>query len=109
MRPVFSNISYIYALNLLLSTYHLNLFGGVLRPIKNMEIQNSKIYYYRCLKFCQMMLQKSSFQTVSMIKGLVMWSRCNLNLILMYLARAENLADFVVCNWVVGHFNPFWV
>ena len=70
MRPVFSNISYFYALNLLLSTYHSNLFGG-LRPLKNLEIQKSKIYYYR-LKFCQMMPQKSSFQTVLMMKGLVM-------------------------------------
>ena len=72
MRPVFSNISYFYALNLLLSTYHSNLFGGVLRPLKNLEIQLSKIYHYR-LKFCQMMPQKSSFQTVLMMKGLVMW------------------------------------
>ena len=61
-----------YALNLLLSTYHSNLFGGVLRPLKNLEIQKCKIYHY-CLKFCQMMPQKSSFQTVLMMKGLVMW------------------------------------
>ena len=68
MRPVFSNISFFYALNLLLSTYHSNLFGGVLRPLKIWKFKNSKIYYYR-LKFCEMMPQKSSFQTVLMIKG----------------------------------------
>ena len=61
-----------YALNLLLSTYRSNLFRGLLRPLKNLEIQKRKIYYYR-LKFCQMMPQKSSFQTVLMMKGLVMW------------------------------------
>ena len=43
-----------------------------MRPLKNLEIYKSKIYYYR-LKFCQMMPQKSSFQTVLMMKGLVMW------------------------------------
>ena len=48
------------------------MFEGVLRPLKNLEIQKRKIYYYR-LKFCEMMPQKSSFQTVLMIKGLVLW------------------------------------
>ena len=95
-------------LNLLLSTYHAILFGGVLRPLKNLEIRKRKIYYYR-LKFRQMMPQNSSFQTVLMIKGLVLWQRCNLNLILAQLAIAENLAGFVVCNWALGVFNPFWV
>ena len=76
-----------------------------MRPLKNLEIQKRKIYYR--LKFCQMMPQKSSFQTVLMMKGLVLWKRCNLNLILVLLARAENLADFVVCNWVLGVFNHF--
>ena len=68
MKPVFSNISYFLHIK---STYHSNLFGGGLRPLNNLEIQKSKIYHYR-LKFCQMMPQKSSFQTVLMIKGLVM-------------------------------------
>ena len=45
---------------------------GGLRPLKNLEIQKRKIYYYR-LKFCKMMPQKSSFQTVLMMKGLVLW------------------------------------
>ena len=62
----------LYALNLLLSTYHSNLFGRSLRPLKNLEIQKRKIYHY-CLKLCQMMPQKSSYQTVLMIKGLVLW------------------------------------
>ena len=37
-----------------------------------------------------------------MIKGLVSWKTCNLNLILRQLALAENLAGFVVCNWALG-------
>ena len=72
MRPVFSNIWYFLRTKFTLTTYHSNLFGGVLRPLKNLEIQKRKIYYYR-LKFCQMMPQKSSFQTVLMMKGLVLW------------------------------------
>ena len=72
MRPVFSNI--LYFLRTKFTFIHLPfkfVWGGFETP-KNLEIQISKIYYYR-LKFCQMMPQKSSFQTVLMIKGLVMW------------------------------------
>ena len=105
--PVFSNISYCLRTKFTFIYLSFKFVWGGLRPLKHLEIQKRKIYYL--LKFCQMMPQKSNFQTVLMIKGLAMWKRCNLNLILAYLAIAENLADFVVCNWVLGLFNPFWV
>ena len=63
---------FFYALNSTFIYLPYKFVWGVLRPLKNLEIQKSKIYYYR-LKFCQMMLQKSSFQIVLMIKGVVMW------------------------------------
>ena len=56
-----------------------------------------------------MMSQKSSFQTVLVIKALVSWQTCNLNLISRSLALAENLAGFVVCDLALGLFNSFWV
>ena len=71
MRPVFSNISYFLGTKFTFIYLPFKfVWGGGLRPLKNLEIQKSKIYYYR-LKFCQMMPQKCSFQTVLMIKGLV--------------------------------------
>ena len=54
-----------------------------------MKILIGKFFYY-CLKFCQMMTQKSSFQTVLMLKGLLSWKTCNFNLISRRLAIAEN-------------------
>ena len=72
MRPVLSNILYFLRTKFTFIYLALKFVWGVLRPLKNLEIQNSKIYYYR-LKFCQIMPQKSSFQTVLMIKGLVLW------------------------------------
>ena len=72
MRLVFSNISYTLRTKFTFIYLSLKFVWGVLRPLKNLEIQKSKIYYYR-LKFCQMMPQKSSFQTVLMMKGLVLW------------------------------------
>ena len=57
------------------------------------------------------MLQKSSFQTVSMIKALVLkpgiliWIQGNW---LLHVS-AENFTIFVVWNWVLGLFNRFWV
>ena len=72
MRPVFSNISYFLRTKFTFIYLPFKFVWGVLRPLKNLEIQKRKIYYY-CLKFCQMMPQKSSFQTVLMMKGLVMW------------------------------------
>ena len=70
MRLVFSNISYILRTKFTFIYLSFKFVWGVLRPLRNLEIYKSKIYYYR-LKFCEMMPQKSSFQTVSMIKGLV--------------------------------------
>ena len=81
MRPVFSNISYFLRTKFTFIYLSLKFVWGGLETPKNLEIQKRKIYCYR-LKFCQMMPQKSSFQTVLMIKDLVMWKRCNLNLIL---------------------------
>ena len=72
MQLVFSNISYFLCTKFTFVYLSLKFVWGVLRPLKNLEIQKSKIYYYH-LKFCQMMPQKSSFQTVLMIKGLVLW------------------------------------
>ena len=72
MRPVFNNISYFLRTKFTFIYLSLKFVWGVLRPLKNLEIQKRKIYYY-CLKFCEMMPQKSSFQTVLMIKGLVLW------------------------------------
>ena len=72
MRPVFSNISYSLRTKSTFIYLSLKFVWGVLRPLKNLEIYKRKIDYYR-LKFCQMMPQKNSFQTVSMIKGLVLW------------------------------------
>ena len=72
MRLVFSNISYFLRTKFAFIYLPFKIVWGVLRPLKYMEIQKSKIYYYR-LKFYQMMPQKSSFHTVLMIKGLVMW------------------------------------
>ena len=72
MKPVFSNISYFLRTKSTFFTYPTNLFGEVLRPLKNLKILIAKFYHY-CLKFCEMMPRKSSFQTVSMIKGLVLW------------------------------------
>ena len=72
MRLVFSNISYFLRTKFTFIYLSLKFVWGVLRPLKNLEIQKRKIYHYR-LKFCQMMPQKSSFQTVLVMKGLVMW------------------------------------
>ena len=72
MRPVFSNISYFLRTKFTFIYLPLKFVWGVLRPLKKLEILISKIYHYR-LKFCEMMPQKSSFQIVSIIKGLVMW------------------------------------
>ena len=72
MRPVFSNISYILRTKLTFICLPFKFVWGVLRPLKNLKIYKSKIYCFR-LKFCQMMPQKPSFQTVLMIKGLVLW------------------------------------
>ena len=72
MRPIFSNISYFLRTKFTFIYLSFKFVWGVLRPLKHLEIQKSKIYYYR-LKFCEMMPQKSSFQTALMIKGLVMW------------------------------------
>ena len=72
MIPVFSNILYTLRTKFTLIYLSLKFVWGVLRPLKSLEIQKRKIYHYR-LKFCQMMPQKSSFQTVLMMKGLVLW------------------------------------
>ena len=72
MQPVFSNISYFLRTNFTFIYLSFKFVWGVLRPLKYLEIQKNKSYYYR-LKFCQMMSQKSSFQTALMIKGLVLW------------------------------------
>ena len=72
MRLIFSNISYFLCTKFTFIYLPYKFVWGVLRPLKNLEIQKRKIYYYR-LKFCLMMPQRSSFETVLMIKGLVMW------------------------------------
>ena len=72
MRRIFSNISYILRTKFTFIYLPIKfVWGGFETPTK-FEILKRKINHYR-LKFCQMMPQKSSFQTVSMIKGLVMW------------------------------------
>ena len=63
MRPVFSNISYLLRNKFTFIYLPFKFVWGILRPLKTLKIQKSKIYYYR-LKFCEMMPQKSSFQTV---------------------------------------------
>ena len=72
MRSVFSNISYFLRTKFTFIYLSFKFVWRGFETPKNLEIQKRKIYYYR-LKFCEMMPQKSSFQTVSMIKGLVMW------------------------------------
>ena len=72
MRPVFSNTLYFLRTKFTFIYLSFKFVWEVLRPLKNLEISKRKIYHYR-LKFCQMMPQKSSFQTVSIMKGLVMW------------------------------------
>ena len=49
-----------------------NFFGRVLKPLKNLKISIGKFRNY-CLKFCQIMPQKNSFQTALMIKALASW------------------------------------
>ena len=41
-------------------------------PLNNLKILIGKFFYY-CLKFCKIMAQKYSFQTVLMIQALVSW------------------------------------
>ena len=72
MRQVFSNISYFLRTKFTFIYLPFKFGLGGFETPKNLEIQKSKIYHC-CLKFCQMMPQKSSFQTVLMMKGLVMW------------------------------------
>ena len=72
MRPVFSNISYTLRTKFTFIYLPFKFVWGGFETPKNLEIQKSKIYHYR-LKFCQMMSQKSSFETVLMMKALVMW------------------------------------
>ena len=104
MRPVFSNISYFLQPNLLFFTYHTNFFGRILRPLKNFI----RWIFLLLLEISSNDATKEWFSDL-MIKGLLFWKTCTLNLISRWLALAENLAIFVICNWVFSRFNPFWI
>ena len=71
MRLIFSNISYFLKTK---SFFYLpyKIFWECFETLKNLEILINKCFYY-CLKFCEMMPQKSSFQTLSMKKALDLW------------------------------------
>ena len=72
MRLVFSNISYFLLTVFTFFLPTIQIFWEVLRLLRNLKILVDKFFYY-CLKFCQMMPQKSSFQTVLTIKALILW------------------------------------
>ena len=70
MRPVFSNI--LYFLKAKSTFFYLPpIFLESFETPKYLKIVISKFYQY-CLKFNQMMRQKSSFQTALMIKALAL-------------------------------------
>ena len=79
-----------------------------MRPLKNLKILISKKFLL-LLEILSNDATEEKFSQCVNNKDLVSWKTCNLNLILRYLAVAENLAIFVVCNWVLGLFNFFWV
>ena len=76
MRLVFSNLLYFLRTKSTFFYLQYELDLGVLRPVKNLKVSISKFYHY-CLIFCQMMPLKSSFQTVLMIKALLLLQTCS--------------------------------
>ena len=72
MKLLFSNISDFLQIKSTFFIYDTNFLGCVLRLLNNLKILINNFFYY-CLKFCQKILQKSSFWTVLMIKALVTW------------------------------------
>ena len=72
MIPIFSNISYFMCTKFSFFEPTIKIVAGDFKTPKKLKNFRGKFLYY-CLKFCQMMPQKSSFHYVFMIKGLVSW------------------------------------